>query len=864
MQKVIIKKVSEIKSFLQMVLLKERGIYLRLVLIAATILLPINYGFCKPNLSNDSNLIYVQDNLPDKTYEFSRCFGKVSPLSEFKCDFDKKVTVIAGKYNNHIIQQVIKKIGVTVDSNWLGEQGFQIVSRKKGAVLYWVVTGNSGTGVLYGVMELRDRINKEANYLLKENVNERDRPAFGLRMGGDFNNRSNFKWIWSTSGKPEPFLYEEFPEIFSPEKKLEQLNEIRQAQAKLREAIDEANPFGAKVFLLTYEPALPIWARKPFINKHPEAMLKGRGRGSVCPSAEITRKMVKSKFIELFKAFPDLSGIILTLEDGGATLKCKCEKCNAYPMLKRVVDYTMYVRNAIQSVRPDAIVILRSWGIDEDIYRQLPGILPEDVKFMFKLTKPPCNDFAWNDKFSPFFGMPRSFAGGTCSYHTDSASVVTHLCYTGPKQKQRGLKLFQAGLGMWGTGRESDDVLEQASFLATPKVAWDPIAFDPDAHLKEWAKGKFGDEAGQLVFEAMKDTWEITNAFMIDKFKTGTFHMLCFDKKDRGGYETTITQPDWMKNVDLKSLGEIEKNFHISSAIGISENAEKKLNEALMLNPQDEELLKLYNMAKVTTNLCYVFRDYHIALAYHNLILKGITSDKERDFSQLSKLYITRALEAMEKYELNYMKVYPFLPFVTKMEDLAWTYRHHMAYPTFIRTEVQNGYHEIIMKPIALQYPHELFQLSNNEFVDISRPWSEVKSELGEKWIDSDYSVSIRDELNYTLPSIVSKKIIPQIDIIFESNLDNGAVLELSLRPLGSLHVWRSADVDIFLDGQKVGQLHELGHRLTLRQETFFKRYVILPKLQGKKHQLSFVANDGTGIEWESIKIMVKELAIRL
>ncbi|MCD4831391.1 MAG: hypothetical protein K8R02_06235 [Anaerohalosphaeraceae bacterium] len=800
--------------------------------------------------------------------------------------------IIAGRLSNKYITPLVQASGLEVDTNWIGEQGFYIKSLEDDSIL---ITADTHTGVLYGLMELRDRIEDDGRGVLKQKLNIKDRPVFDVRLGSA-QKRANFTTFWATEPDGPSykdatlFLYEGFPEIFpNDDVRTEHIQKVKARREKLKKAIAKAADYGARVYLFMYEPALPYWAKEPFIAAHPEVKVKRRDKWwepFMCPCQQTSKRLLSVKMKNLFRDVPDIGGILLNIgEKNQSIFSCGCEKCQTQPYKDRLVEYLLLIRKAMldgsgkdPNADPDAPKIyLRPWSIvkhglgsKEEEFSTLAEILPKDICFWSKVTVPPGGDYLWNDHFSPFVNMPRMETFGWDTHHPNlSLPCPAQLCYTGPKLKARAMKL--AKLGMRGQAPcrkpKKDEVLYEPSRLATSKIAWDPFRFDPDKFLLEWAEKRFGKEASPYVADALKDTYKITDAFTILPTNTNWFHLMNFvpDKKTHCYSGTnSAKQTKDIANTNKQTLKKVLSKFELAEEVKIAESAEENLAKALTINPENKALKRFWMMSKATVGLTKFYHHYHFALVYNNAS-KTVNGRDSRKYYELAAGHIKKAVPEMEAY-------------------LAWMYKIHPKFLTFfdvdtnpfvgyifgqlasVSQQCQNAYNRLVMEPLrAEKYPYLLWEAENADKKigykryapwPVETRWKSIHSKLLEKWNSQEFifDANAGADKPQSLPAIISPDILPKLRVKFSGDLSSGGMLVLRFVPLGPKGRVgarpRKSLLKISLNGQDITTLDDIATNDTMEDNEYI-RYVELPATdKAGKHELTFVSMpDCTGTE---------------
>ncbi|MCD4823685.1 MAG: hypothetical protein K8S55_03695 [Phycisphaerae bacterium] len=844
-------------------------------------------------------LVFIEADSIGGTKETAAELGKIGKLSELAGakQGTKDTLIVAGRLDNRFIAPLVKAADLKVDTKWIGKQGFYIKTLKDGKIL---VTADTKVGVLYGLMELRDRIADDGVSVLKQKFDVKDRPVFTIRSGR-IKKRANYASFWAeeqqkpTGRDRSLFLYTDSPEIFpNEEMRKEHIRKVQRYRKSLKKKIATADAYGAKVYLFMYQPTLPYWGRKPFAAAHPEVNPKRRyewWHPFMCPSQQASKDVLYKKFRNLFREVPGIGGIILNIgEHCQSIYPCGCDKCKAQPYEERLVEYLMLIRKAMHESTPDARIYLRPWGClnhglgkDRKKFLALAKKLPADICFWSKVTVPPGGDYLWNDYFNPFIKMPRMETMGWDVAHPNmNQPSFLQLCYTGPKLHARAIKLAKLGIkGQANCGApDKKESLYEPGRLASAKIAWDPYRFDSDKFLLKWANKRFGKEAGPLVTDALKDTYKITNAFIALPTNTNWFHILNFvkDKKTHCYSATNSAEqtPD-VKNVNEKTLAKVLAEFKLAEAIKIAENAEKKLTEALALKPKNKTLKRFWMMAKATAPLARFYHNYHYALIYNNMS-QATTGEASRKYHELAVEHIKKAYPDMKTY-LEWMhKIHPIFNAYFEQLDTKWDMGvkcprimfYGYGQPASVSQQCRNGYHRLVMESTrAEKYPYMLCEAENchtkigyKRYAPYSdeMKWQTIYPKLLRKWKGKEFVFNLdasRDKPQ-SLPAIVSPWILPKLRVKFRGDLSKGGMLVVRYVPLGGKARERQARKSILkvaLDGKEIKTLTDIATNDTMEDNEFI-RYVELPAASGTKHELTLTSPAGcTGTEFYFMRI---------
>ncbi|MCD4831278.1 MAG: hypothetical protein K8R02_05635 [Anaerohalosphaeraceae bacterium] len=815
--------------------------------------------------------MFLQDGLLEGVKIEAAKLGDIMPIAEFEQQAEKQsCLLIVGKSSESHIAALLKENQIAIDNDWLGRQGYQVVAFAKEGSKRILMTAATDIGVLYGVIGLRLKMDKLGIEELDDwNTSYRDRPVFRYRYG-----KGELRGNWQTSHSTrEPmhdiFLYEDYPEIFPDEEfKKQYLKRVAKTEKKLRKQLTEAEKYGIKVFFFTYQPTIASWGRKSFFKVHPEAkaVFDGQHKVFLCPSTQISKKFTYSKWQSLFKRFPTASGVLLCMCSGdGAGPYCGCEKCKNYPMHQRVIDYVMIVRSAIKSVNPEAVVVVRSWGLPTDMVK-LAKDLPDDVCYYSKLTCPPGNDYLWLDHFCRYLeaDVPRLVTGGTCVWNTDSPSDnVPFLCYTGPKQKARAVKIADRGvIGAWAppehprsTPTNVEDILRLPSRAARLECAWDPYTFDPNEFLQCWTARRFGKDAGLCVYNAFEYTHLIADAFTaIAPKRTNIFHMFTYPDCRGAGYGGAVALSEKYppaKKLLLARPADVEqlkKQFEIAAPIKIAIRTQNELNKAAKLLPENKEIQTYLTMANVTVYLTQMWRDYHLSLLYRCVEKNSVNSTEAEQYAALAKKYAEMAHSQLDGYLKNYLKIYPGLL------NKPYYLKHPGLYNAFIVQQVNNAYHQAVLKPQC----EKLFPVIRSRIAVKTKP---TETNVASEVVDiTQPNAAIVKRLHRNGPQSTTLE--------FDADLSAGGAIYLvyQLYVKGMwCHIFSPydeesenryngayANLEITLDGKKIATLKEF---MTRNCRCNLLRYVKLPASSELSHKLKISLIDGNAVQFQRLYI---------
>ena len=817
-----------------------------------------------------------------------------------------QITIYAGVHDDPYIAPLVTAANLSFDTSWVGNQGFYIKSFDADKML---VTANTSVGIMYGLMELLDCICQDGFGVLEQTLNIADRPKFSVRQGIS-SKRANFVNSWCVDRASPVFRYDDNPEVFNDVNetfKQDYLQTVEDNRDNLRSGIASAADYGAKLYMATYQPSLPLWAVDAFIAAHSEcepARQTEFWHPSICPSQQASKDLLYNKIKNLFADVDDISGILLNIGECDQSIySCGCSTCNAQSYKDRLIEYVLLIREAMLEAvgldpnysypnNPDVPkVYLRPWAIinhglgSEEEFESLAGLLPEDVRFWTKVTVPPGGDYLWNDHFTSLIDMPRMETFGWHLYHPNlNQPCIAQLCYTAPKLKARAVAL--AALGVNGQGScdsiDTTEPLYEPSRLASSKIAWDPCSFDSNDFLIKWATKKFGEDVNSYVADAMKDTYKITDAFTtIDSLHTGWYQMMGFVKdKSLNFYNSgcALSQPDNVKNVSVGTLSTVLSQFDISEEINIATDANQNLAQAVALEPNDSDLNRFWTMSKATVALTKFYKNYHYAVIYNNLYQNTGNST----YRDTAVSYINLAKPDAENYVYLMNQLYPKFDNYFREFDTEWNMGYevvpgsyyHFGQMAGIDQQCKTGHSRLVMEPYQIQnYPYLEWEVENPDtkigydryspYTD-EQLWPYIYETLLAKWQADEYVLDL-DASGPNLPAIISPWILPTLRVKFTSDLSHGGMLVIKFVPLGpparySLIIRKSIQ-NIVLDGNDVTTLVDIATDDTLIDNEFV-RYVELPPTGTgiQQHELMILSQPGVqpeciGTEFYNMKL---------
>lgn len=373
-------------------------------------------------------------------------------------------------------------------------------------------------------------------------------------------------------------------------------------------------------------------------------------------------------------------------------------------------------------------------------------------------------------------------------YNTDGpGDVVSHLCYEGPKQHRRALKLAKyTNYGAWTGDKSLESYIrfgELRYLINTPSrrsqvyVGWNPYNFDPDTYIASFGKRTFGEKAGKHFAIAMKDIWKVTDAMVFmpewnrdGRARTGQLHVYHFYPWKQTGYATGVQQPENFASItpDNPEFESFYKRLDIAEAVEIANLAERELSKALRCQPKNEYVLKtFYQASQATAALAQAWRDYHLGLLYHNAAKNGPKHPYAGKYQKMAAEHMTAALHAMWKYRDGFFEIYPDMK-----KYSAFRGKHPKLYLSFVTQEIQNGYHNVVLKPKLEKYTR-LWRLSSykQKVPQYVEPQNKATA--------SSQTLQVDAIADGKLPPVVSLNILPELNLTFNADLTEGGIIKL-------------------------------------------------------------------------------------
>lgn len=629
----------------------------------------------------------------------------------------ERVIVLGTPQESGLVATLARQAGLEVTDGALNGDGFIIKPIKQDRREILLVVSPVARGVLYGAYELEERTGKQG----VPRIDQAFVPAFRYRGWPIHNHEVpkpagvSGRWRYNTSLEycafwPRILPYKDYPELGGKEHQAE----IRRQQEMLHQEFADCLLYGDtpalfwNVLTLQWAPIGADTARKLFTEKHP-GIAAPNDPYALCPSHPETRRYVRNMVRELVETFPELELLVLQLSDEGGNLLCDCDRCKNYPYMDRVVDYVRLTMSTARSVNPRIRFMVFGSGLTNQLAQYYPELgrhpasgldalkkrLGDDFEgYVLMATTPPGYDVeSWLSPNStilgqglPLYYLFHWYEAGGPGIVAPISSVMSHLSWPLPVYLDK-LKIY---------GRPGSGMVGGASPVAGMDVAWWHPDLDPQKYMRNWSRAKYGPAAGEFVYQALVDTHKITEAFhletkphvseSIDMFRWGPLQRpwavnmdgltaVGLGHDDTG--QTTLasiatlgwmfpqaSQPAEFKTMTatskLHALGEMDRwlrRFELKEETAVGDRAEAMMAKALAVDPRNQELQRLYGLARGTKALIHLYSDYHRAMVYASVARNTPDPAEKSGLVGQAREHLRRAVENAVVYKESMLPI---------------------------------------------------------------------------------------------------------------------------------------------------------------------------------------------------------------
>jgi hypothetical protein len=629
-----------------------------------------------------------------------------------------------------LVSKLVGNAGLEVTDQVLNGDGFIIKPLQHGHQHLLLITAALDRGVLYGAYEVEERISRRG----VPRIDDRDIPAVRYRNWPihlllDPPTEMAGRWRLNTvivpnnitfSGNRSAFLYPGFPELGCERNR----TTILADEKFMHEQFAAMAKFGGVKMMMWNPLMLPIhsmddrhsvsWSpgsakfalekkypgilAQPWDNPFVDSM--GPNRYCLCPSHPMTKRYVEDGARELVRTFPEVDVLIIQLSDGGGELFCGCDKCQKYPYMDRVVDYAKLVMDTIHREKPAMKFIFSAcweWKfipLYNQKYRDDPtgGMMelkkrlgPDVIAFLTPPSAPPLGDQrGWLAPDSTFLGHNLPLYEYFFWYEIwgigiarPLSPIATHLSWVLPIDLQK-LRKFTANGQM--VGAMSPNMGMEVGY-------WHP-EIDAQEYLRNWCIAKYGEKAGGYVFEALKDTYKVTEGLLpntkrnasesVSLYRWGEYrkpwaesdmnewwekvseYKFRTGKYDLALLEINVPQapkPAELRNITPNELDKWLKRFELSRETDIATRSETMLAKAVGASPNNREIWTLHEIAKGTVYLVNLYKEYHRAFVYASLARNLPPSATREEYLRSARVHLRGAILKDAEYNKCYLPI---------------------------------------------------------------------------------------------------------------------------------------------------------------------------------------------------------------
>ncbi|MGQ9683202.1 MAG: hypothetical protein ACUVX9_11730 [Anaerolineae bacterium] len=437
----------------------------------------------------------------------------------------------------------------------LSPEGLHIAIASQGAVTTVYVLGGGPRGVLYGVDEVLDRLQRSGDGTLDLTpvVQEPDNILRGATFVGHSDlfappgsaeaeakvehykallqhlarNRQNAVVLyagWPSNLSPL-LMWEEFPPLFDEGRR----RMVEACRERMHRLIDTALAYGLDPYLCTTEftfergllQACPDiagtlpgnWATGLF------SYLDKSDFAPLCPSQDRTWEWYGAKVRELFRTFPQLAGYELWVAESFSDVTtCQCPECAKRSPAERILLLVERTLEHMNAVAPGKTLLLRTFlsprgSFEPEFFGPLQNRLPEQV---IVSCKGQWGDMAYLNDPHPFVG---SLNNGRESAEFDlmgeyrgggSGAMISCIPeYIADRMRlyaERGCKRF------WARHTEAYERfagLQYINWEAYYRLSWD-LGTPVETVWADWSRRTFG-AAGPAMVDLLSQTDELVN-----------------------------------------------------------------------------------------------------------------------------------------------------------------------------------------------------------------------------------------------------------------------------------------------------------------------------------------------------------------
>ncbi len=631
------------------------------------------------------------------------------------------------------------KLDVTIDT--YNEDGFHITPISQDGAQLLFVTSPVPRGVMYGAFEIEERTTHRGVPRIDQAFMPRARyRGWHMYQWKSMPPETCGHWrlnIADLSGAPRVLLNcPDYPELSAgmDVKANEEAIAWHRAQMQKNAKYGIIQRISINPLTMQFTYAGMYEGAKIMEKKFPGILARPLDENShtFCPSHPETKRFVANSVREFMGFFPETQMVVFQMQDEGGEMQCHCGKCEQWPYYKRFIEYTNLAMDTAREINPNVRFMIYGMGAC-NLIKLIDGkvadgpcvgldLLYDGLKDRLEMiqlmaTSPPGFDVqSWFSPDStamghglPLYYMFKWFEAGGPAIASPISSSMSHLGWQLPVYLEKINKYLLPGMSTVGGD----------SLVTGVDVALWHEDLDPAVYMRNWCRVKYGEVAGNYVFNAIDETYKITNAFNVNPTTNNSITMYRWTKPgqpwsaDMNGLtaiglghdefkQTTIDSiakqgfmiPDTTQPKDLQEITDVSfakwvDRFDMLEERAIAARAEKEMGLAFTELPDNIELRQLNELAKATRALTDCYSDYHLAMVYANTARCTLDGEAKARNASLAHAHLEKVGANLNSYVANML---PITADMTPNPDLGRMKRDvEMFYLTAIACMVREG-----------------------------------------------------------------------------------------------------------------------------------------------------------------------------
>jgi hypothetical protein len=508
-----------------------------------------------------------------------------------------------------------------------------------------------------------------------------------------------------------PFVtYKALPKLYDHTR----AEEVERNVKILREVVVYAKEWGLDTYMTITEFTYPkklVEAYPEVLGQLPPERQRGYLKDALCPSSPLTWQFYEAKLGEFLERIPEIAGFDLWVaESDSDVFACQCRRCMDYLPYMRILDL---VKKTYEISRRDGNkrkLIFRSFlsGFRTCLYNE------EWLSYLAKELPPDIIVRHREEPIDFLLGNPPTFLMGKFGDRLEVIDLDAYGEYRGgvlglpsciPEHFQSRMK-SALRLGVKGVGIGAGYGLNEVNLQAFYKLAWN-VDYPLESIWREWAVGRFGEEAADKIIELAKLSDEvILKSFYVNGLNVNAHYyvfpqsiqrwrylMIDFSAKFmRDGYERA--RPTF-ENLE-KIVAEKEEAIELcKKMIDILEEVKPNLKQ--------EDYASLKKTLELELEVVKTWR-WLAEAVFRYLIFETTLSEVDREMMrdeivaavESCRLQIEKLKQVMSNLN-RFVKNYPIINAITTCDQII----ERISYPTAL----VSGYH-----PLSYYKPKKFYE----------------------------------------------------------------------------------------------------------------------------------------------------------